>query len=121
MPAVVPGDAGFSIDERPGAVGRAESLSGGSVGVEGDVERAAIVALTDLPLAYEMRAGGHHGEVRCGEFNSIDVGGKLFAVAVFVDDRSRGLYVDMGDVGERRFGSGGKSNKQGYSSDHSSG
>ena len=53
VPAVVPTDAGVAIDQGPGAMACAKSLPGLTVGIERDIEIAAI-AIAHLPLAHKV-------------------------------------------------------------------
>ncbi len=68
-----------------------------SVRLESNDELASI-AVPDLPLANKVSATRILGEFGFSELNAINVGSKLLAVAVFVNNRGS-LYIDARDLG----------------------
>src|SRR5258708_4799752 len=90
VPAIVPTNASFVVDNRPGAVGRPDGLAGGAVAIQSDVEGSA-VAFADLPFSDKaVGAGNGSSAGRSLEFNALDVGhGVSLLASVFEDDNDR--------------------------------
>src|ERR1700722_12170311 len=101
VPAVIPGDAGLSIHQRPGSMGCPERLPCTAVSIERDEECVAVGALAYFPLAEKMRPPRRHrAEPGTLKLNAGDVSSCNFLLmAIFENNHRRSLEVDALDLG----------------------
>src|ERR1700733_4328499 len=101
VPAVIPGNPGLSIHQRPGSMGCPKRLPGTAVGIQRNKERVSIGTLTHFPLADKIGAPRRHSaESGTLELDARNVGScNFFLMAIFKNNGGRSLEVDALDFG----------------------